>query len=84
VLVIREGKAGALDNEFKYYALGVGQIRNEPRSASRHEDIEFLINVTMLSPEGLGEASAEALRIDAQAVAEYPALFGEVQASRVP
>ncbi|WP_309620053.1 hypothetical protein [Salinibacterium sp.] len=84
VLVIREGKAGALDNEFKYFALGVGQIRNEPRSASRHEDIEFLINVTMLSPEGLGEASAEALRIDAQAAAEYPVLFGDVQASRLP
>jgi len=84
VLVIREGKATALDNEFKYYALGVGQIRNEPRSASRHEDIEFLINITMLSAEGLSEASAEALRIDTQAATEYPEVFGDVRASRVP
>ena len=30
VTVIREGKANAPDNEFKYYAAGVGQIDNVP------------------------------------------------------
>ncbi|MEO6497165.1 MAG: hypothetical protein ABIO51_06745 [Solirubrobacteraceae bacterium] len=82
VLVIREGKRSALDNEFKYYADGVGQIRNEPRGASRHEDIERLVNVTMLSPEGLAEAGREALRIDRQAAKEMPELFGKVKATR--
>lgn len=83
VLVIREGKRSALDNEFKYYADGVGQIRNEPRGSSRHEDIERLVNVTKLSPEGLTEMSNEALRIDRQAAKEMPELFGSSKASRV-
>ena len=82
VLVIREGKRAAIDNEFKYYGLGVGQIRNEPRSASRHEDIERLINVTMLTAEGLAELSDEALRIDRQAAREWPEVYGTVTASR--
>lgn len=82
VLVVREGKRSALDNEFKYYARGVGQIRNEPRGSSRHEDIERLINVTKLSPEGLDEASKEALRIDQEAAKELPELYGKVKASR--
>lgn len=83
VLVIREGKKTALDNEFKYYASGVGQIRNEPRSASRHENIERLLNVTRLSARGLAEASKEALRIDAQAAKEMPEVFGKTtRASR--
>jgi len=84
VLVIREGKRSALDNEFKYYALGVGQIRNEPRGSSRHEDIERLINVTKLSPEGLAEVSKEALRIDQQAAKELPELYGSVKATQAP
>lgn len=83
VLVIREGKKSALDNEFKYYANGVGQIRNEPRGASRHEDIERLINVTQLSAEGLAEASRQALRIDARAAKEMPEVFGKTKAARI-
>ncbi len=80
VLVIEEGKRKALNNEFKYYVRGVGQIRNEPLAASRHEDIERLINVTQLSAAGLSEATAEALRIDAQAAKEWPKLFGMAKA----
>ena len=82
VLVIEEGKRKALNNEFKYYVRGVGQIRNEPLGASRHEDIERLINVTQLSAAGLTEATAEALRIDAQAAKEWPHVFGKAKASR--
>lgn len=82
VLVVEEGKRNALNNEFKYYVAGAGQIRNEPLGASRHADIERLINMTMLSPQGLAEASAAALRIDRQAVKEWPAIFGKVRASR--
>jgi hypothetical protein len=82
VLVVEEGKRKALNNEYKYYVRGVGQIRNEPLAASRHEDIERLINVTQLSPAGLAEATAEALRIDAQAAKEWPKTFGRAKASR--
>lgn len=82
LLVVREGKRSALSNEFKYYALGVGQIRNEPLGASRHADIERLVNITKLTAEGLTEASIEALRIDAQAAKEWPAIFGKATATR--
>ncbi len=84
VLVIREGKESAIDNEFKYYARGVGQIRNEPRQASRHEDVERLLNVLRLSPEALTEVTTEALRVDERAAAEMPELFGDAKATRAP
>lgn len=84
VLVVEEGKRKALNNEYKYYVRGVGQIRNEPLAASRHEDIERLMNVTQLSAQGLTEATDEALRIDAQAVKEWPKIFGRAKASRAP
>lgn len=84
VLVTREGKRTSLDNEFKYFARGVGQIRNEPRGLSRHDDIERLINVTKLSPAGLAEASAAALRIDRRAARAKPKLFAGARATRTP
>jgi hypothetical protein len=84
VLVVEEGKRKALNNEFKYYVRGVGQIRNEPLGASRHEDIERLINVVQLSATGLTEATNAALRIDAQAAKEHPDVFGSAKASRTP
>ncbi len=77
VLVVREGKASAPDNEFKYYARGVGQIDNVPRSASVHKDVEQLINLTQLSPKALAEVSAEALRLDTHAVKTAPSVFGK-------
>ena len=75
VLVVREGKASAPDNELKYYARNVGQIDNVPRGASVHKDVERLINVTRLSPRGLREASAEALRADRHAPQTSPKTF---------
>ena len=84
VAVVREGKKTALDNEFKYYAFGVGQILNEPRGESRHEDFEELISITRLTAEGLDEASREALKIDSNAVKEWPEVYGTATAARVP
>jgi hypothetical protein len=84
VLVIEEGKRDALNNEFKYYVRGAGQIRDESLSGSHHFDNERLINLRMLSPQGLAEASAAALRIDREAVKEAPEVFGTVRASRAP
>ena len=77
VLIIREGKVAAPDNEFKYYAPGVGQILNTPRSASQHHDVEKLINLTQLSPRGLAELSTEALKLDRNAKVEAPDVFGD-------
>lgn len=76
VLVVREGKATAPDNEYKYYARGTGQIDNVPRSASVHKDVEQLVNLTRLSPQALAEASAEALRLDHRAARLSPSVFG--------
>lgn len=77
VLVVREGKASAPDNEFKYYARDVGQIDNVPRTDSVHKDVEQLINLTRLSPKALKEASTEALRLDRHAVKTAPSVFGK-------
>jgi hypothetical protein len=76
VLVVREGKASAPDNEFKYYAPGVGQIDNVPKSASRHHDVEQLVNLTHLSARGLAEANAEALKLDRHARRTSARIFG--------
>lgn len=78
VAVVREGKASAPDNEYKYYARNVGQIDNVPRGASVHNDVEQLVNVTELSPKALAEASAEALRLDHHAVQTAPDIFGKL------
>jgi hypothetical protein len=82
VLVIREGKEAAPDNEFKYYAPGVGQILNTPRSASQHRDVERLINLTQLSPRGLDELSTEALKLDRNAKDTAPDVFGDAPAAK--
>ena len=82
VLVTREGRATAPDNELKYYAFGLGQIRNEPRADSRHDDTELLINTIRLSPKGLAAASADALQIDRRAARAFPEFYGTRTARR--
>jgi len=77
VLIVREGKASAPDNEFKYYARDVGQIDNVPRSKSVHKDVEQLVNLTQLSPKALKEASTEALRLDHHAMKTEAGVFGK-------
>jgi hypothetical protein len=75
VLVVREGKASAPDNEFKYYARNVGQVDNVPRGASRHKDVERLVNLLTLSPQALTEIDKEALRLDHNAPKLAPRQF---------
>lgn len=81
VLVVEEGSKDKSEIEDKYYAAGVGQIRNSP-AFSRDSDLEKLANLTQLTPEGLTEASTEALRIDASAVEEESEVFGTTKAAR--
>jgi hypothetical protein len=82
VLVVREGKESAIDNEFKYYAPGVGQIINTPHIASFHKDTDKLVNVIRLSGAGLAEFSAEALRMDRHARVTAPDVFTRVPAAK--
>jgi hypothetical protein len=84
VLVTREGTVTGPNNEIKYYALGLGQIRNQPRKDSRHDDTELLINALRLSPAGLAEASSQALQIDRRAAKAWPKFYGSVKATRAP
>ncbi|MGH2594633.1 MAG: hypothetical protein ACRDH7_01565, partial [Actinomycetota bacterium] len=84
VLITFEGTKTGPNNELKYYALGLGQIRNEPRADSRHDDTELLINAIRLSPQGLATASADALQIDRRAARAYPRSYGTVEARRAP
>ena len=84
VLVTREGTTTGPNNELKYYALGLGQIRNQPRQDSRHDDTELLINATRLSPAGLAAASSDALQIDRRAAKAYPKFYSTVKATRNP
>lgn len=76
VLVVREGKASAPDNELKYYARDVGQIDNVPKSDSAHKDVEKMINLTKLSPKTLTEVSKDALKLDHNAPKQEPQIFG--------
>ena len=76
VVVIREGKAHALDNEFKFYAPGTGQIQNAPHRFSHHKDVEALVNMVQLTPAGLAELSREALRLDRHARITSARVYG--------
>lgn len=82
VLVIEEGIKSNKEVENKYYAAGVGQIRNEPKK-SHDEDVEKLSNLTRLSASGLAEAAKEALRLDTEGADEEKDTFGDVKADRV-
>ncbi len=70
VLVILED-----GSENTYFAPGVGGIRTEPKSG-KPQETEELVNLTQLTPQGLAELSAEALRLDLHARTEAQEVFG--------
>jgi hypothetical protein len=76
VIAIREGAAGAIDNEIKYYAPGVGVILNKPQLESLHQDTFELVNLIELSPEGLAEASQVVLDLEERAREVAPDVYG--------
>ena len=76
VIVIEEN-----GDEYKYFAAGVGGILTEPRSEGGEQETEELINLTQLSPTGLAELSAEALRLDENARVEAKDVFGDSSAA---
>lgn len=82
VRVIREGNVGAVDNELKHYAPGVGVINNAPQSASLHQDTFELLNFVTLSPAGLAEAAQSVLDLEQHAREVEPGVFGDAPESR--
>ena len=71
VLVIEEG------GENVFYAPGVGAIKTEPRRSGGENETEALINLTLLSAQGLTEYSEEALRLDEHARTTSPRVFSK-------
>jgi hypothetical protein len=64
-------------SEFKYYGPGVGHIATEPNYSGGEQEKEALINAVKLTPKGLTEMSAEALKLDKHARKEAPQIFGD-------
>ena len=81
VTVIREGEFKAIDNEFKYYAPGVGVIFNDPKQASLHQDSFELVNVIQLSAGGLAEMSQVVLDLEEHARTTVPDVYGHAKRS---
>ena len=67
--------------EFKYYGSGVGHIATEPNYSGGEQEKEVLINVVKLTPKGLAEMSAEALRLDKHARKESK-IFAKSEAAK--
>ena len=76
VIAIREGEDGAIDNEIKYYAPGIGVVLNVPQVKSLHQDSFELVNIVELTPEGLAEASQVVLDLEAHAREVAPDVYG--------
>jgi hypothetical protein len=68
--------------EFKYYAQGVGGIATEPNYSGGEQEKEALLNVIQLTPKGLTEASAEALKLDRHARTTASEVFGNSAPAR--
>jgi len=83
VLIVREGKLSAPNNEFKYYARSVGQIDNVPQGDSVHQDVERLVNLIHLTPAGLARLSAVVLQMDHHAAQTAPDIFGKAQPGKI-
>ena len=77
VIVVREGEIDAIDNEFKYYAPGVGVILNVAQSESLHQDNFELTNFVELSEDGLAEASQVVLDLEEHAREVAPEVYGD-------
>ena len=82
VVAILEGFLGAIDNEIKYYAPGVGVVLNEPQNRSLHQDHFELLNMFQLSPEGLAEVSQVVLNMEEHARETAPEVYGSAPSAR--
>jgi hypothetical protein len=71
-------------SEFKYYGPGVGHIATEPNYSGGEQEIEELVNVVKLKPQGLAEMSAEALKLDKRASKEAKSVFGNSEPAQRP
>lgn len=81
IRIIQEGQTGAPDNEYKYYAPGIGVVRNVPLNASLHQDRFELLNLIELSPDGVAEVSQRVLDVEAHAREVVPEVYGDTPVS---
>lgn len=70
-------------SEHKYFAPGAGGILTEPLSGDPQET-EELVNVTQLSPQGLAEISAEAVKLDQHARTVAKDVYGPSSPAKRP
>ncbi len=68
-------------HEYKYFGPGVGHIATEPNYSGGEQEKEVLTNVVKLTPKGLAEMSAEALRLDKHARKESK-IFAKSEAAK--
>ena len=68
--------------ELMYYASGVGPIATEPNYSGGEQEKEALLNVIQLTPTGLAEASAGALKLDRHARTTASEVFGSSAPAR--
>lgn len=76
VRAVVEGAASSIENEIKYYAPGVGVILNVPKDKSLHQDDFELINIIMLTPKGLSDASQTVLNLEEHARTVSSEVYG--------
>jgi hypothetical protein len=69
-------------SEFKYFGPGVGHIATEPNYSGGEQEKEELVNVVKLTPKGLAEFSAEALKLDKHARKESKVFANSEAAKR--
>lgn len=81
VLLLEEPGA----DEWKYYVAGVGGIWTRPVDKNDPvQETELLVNVKVLTPQGLSEISNQVVRLDRHARTTAPSAFGKsVPARRV-
>jgi hypothetical protein len=70
-------------HQLKYHAPGVGNVRIEPSGGVEQETL-VLSKVETLTPAGLVEARARALRLDAHAYQLVPDIYGPTQPAAGP
>jgi hypothetical protein len=70
--------------QYKYYAQGVGDVKIDYSGDDASRERMDLISVETLSPEEIATARAEALRLNSNAMANLPEVFGNTSAMAPP
>ena len=80
VVQVQEGDP---PDENKYYAPGAGNILTEPATGGGKNEVERLVNFTMLSPRALDEIDREVLKLDKHARKVFPDVYGKSKPAKI-